>query len=79
MTTIYRLNANDLSPNIINSIREAFKGKTIDIIVMETTDETEYLLSNPANVNSIFQSISELEQGQGTLFTVEELQAKYGS
>lgn len=78
MTTIYRLNVNDLSVDILNSIKEAFKGKTVDIIVTETTDETGYLMANVANANNILQSISELEQGQGTTFTIEELQAKYG-
>jgi len=51
MITIYRLNVNELSTEIINSIKEAFKGKTIEIIVTEATDETDYLLQSEANKN----------------------------
>ena len=78
MTTIYRVNANDLSVDVINSIKEAFKDKLIDIIVTETPDETSYILSKKANAQLLFESIGELENGRGISFTVEELQAKYG-
>ena len=78
MTTIYRINSNELSVEIINSIKEAFKGKMIDIIVTETPDETTYILNNPANAKLVFESINELEQRKGVSFTLEELQAKYG-
>ena len=77
MTTIYRVNANELSIEVINSIKEAFKDKSIDIIVTETPDETNYVLSNRANAELLFESINELERGQGASFSVEELQAKY--
>jgi len=79
MTTIYRIHASELSVNIINSIKEAFKGKMIDIVVTETPEETAYILSNAANADLLFESINELEKGQGVSFTLEELQAKYGS
>ena len=74
MTTIYRVNANDLSVDVINSIKEAFRDKLIDIIVTETPDETSYILSNQANAQLLFESIDELENGRGISFTVEELQ-----
>jgi hypothetical protein len=79
MTTIYRVNANELSLEVINSIKEVFKDKLIDIIVTETPDETNYILSNKVNAQLLFESIDELESGRGINFTVEELQAKYGA
>jgi hypothetical protein len=78
MITIYRLNVNELSTEILNSIKEAFKGKTVEIIVTEATDETNYLLQSEANKKMLMQSISELEAGEGITLTLNELEAKYG-
>lgn len=41
-------------------------------------DETEYLISSPANKAHLEQSFKDLENGKGITFTVEELQSKYG-
>ena len=49
MTTTYHLNVNELSVELLNSIKAAFKDKTVDITVSESMDETEYLLSSEAN------------------------------
>jgi hypothetical protein len=35
MIAIYRLNVNELSTEILNPIKEAFKGKTVEITVTE--------------------------------------------
>ncbi|CAN5428389.1 hypothetical protein BH10BAC3_BH10BAC3_31590 [soil metagenome] len=35
MTTTYRLNVNELSTEIIQSIKEAFKGKHIEISISD--------------------------------------------
>ena len=78
MTTIYRLHINELSAEVINSIKAAFKDKTVEIIVTDAVDETEYLLATAANRKHLFDSIKELEEGKGVTFTVEELQEKYG-
>ena len=45
MTTTYQMDVNELTVEIINSIKAAFKNKTINITVSEAMDETEYLLS----------------------------------
>jgi hypothetical protein len=78
MTTIYRLHVNELSVEVINSIKAAFKDKTVEIIVTDSVDETEYLLATGANRKHLFDSMKELEEGKGVTFTVEELQEKYG-
>lgn len=81
MVTTYRLNVDDLSGEILKSIKAAFKGKEIQITVTEANDidETEYLLSSEANKRMIRTSIQELEEGKGVSMTIEELQEKYGN
>ena len=78
MTTTYRMNVNELTIEVLNSIKSAFTGKEIEITVSEAMDETEYLLASPANKEHLLRSIRDLEEGRGITFTVEELQNKYG-
>jgi len=78
MVTIYRLHVNELSEELLDSIRAAFKNKTVEIIVTDTIDETEYLLATEANRKHLFESLKELEEGKGIEFTVQELREKYG-
>lgn len=42
MTTTYRLHVNDLSVELINTIKAAFKDKTVDIIVTDKLDATDH-------------------------------------
>ncbi|MBY0434435.1 MAG: hypothetical protein K2U26_10025 [Cyclobacteriaceae bacterium] len=77
MTTTYKLNANQLSEDILKSIKEAFKDKEIEITVTDAMDETEYLLSTEANREHLYRSIEDLERGKGVPMTVAELQEKY--
>ena len=78
MNITYRLHVNELSEELLNSIKAAFKDKTVEIIITDEMDETEYLLSTEANRKHLFDSIKELEEGKAVTFTVEELQEKYG-
>ena len=78
MTATYTMQAEELTIDILQSIKEAFKGKTVDIVVSESMDETEYLLSSPANRDSLMKSIKEIEEGKGIAFTIEELKERYG-
>ena len=77
MTTTYKLNANQLSEDILKSIKEAFKDKEIEITVTDVIDETEHLLSTEANKKHLYKSIEELEAGEGFPLTLAELQEKY--
>ncbi len=79
MTTTYHLNVNELSVELLNSIKAAFKDKNIDITVSETRDETEYLLSSEANKTMLMESMRQLEEGKGVNFSMEEFQKKYGA
>ncbi|MCX8491702.1 MAG: hypothetical protein ORN54_11600 [Cyclobacteriaceae bacterium] len=51
MTTTYKLNANQLSEDIIQSIKDAFPNKEIEIAGSDAMTETDYLLSTENNKN----------------------------
>jgi hypothetical protein len=76
MITTYRLNEEELSDEIIDSIKKTFKGKEIEIIVSEVVDDTEYLLSTDSNKKYIYKSIEDLEKGKGIPMTLAQLQEK---
>ncbi|MDQ3683526.1 MAG: hypothetical protein M3352_10730 [Bacteroidota bacterium] len=77
MKTSFRLNEKELTDDIINIIRTAFKNKEIEITVSDFLDETEYLLSTDANKKHLQKSIADIENGEGITFTLNELQEKY--
>lgn len=77
MTTPYKLNAKELSETVIKSIKEAFKGKDIEITVTDNIEETEYLLSTEANKSHLYQALEDIDQGKSILMTLAELKEKY--
>ena len=40
MTTVYRIHTNELTEDFLNSIRSAFKDRTIEVIVSDELKET---------------------------------------
>jgi antitoxin YefM len=74
MYTIYRLNADELSVDFIESLQRLFPHKSIEIAVCEAdaedTGETAYLLSDPANRARLLEAIDNVKQ-QRNLVTVE--------
>jgi antitoxin YefM len=62
MVTVYRTNADDLDDAFVESVRAAFKGKDIEIVVTEH-DETEYLLSSRANREKLLSAVQDIEAG----------------
>ena len=72
MDTTYRLNTSELGISFINSVKNAYPDQDVEIFVKEQ-DETEYLLSSPANREHLEKSIKEVEQGKIISFdTVED-------
>jgi len=77
MQVAYRVNANDLDINFLESIKKLFKEKQIyiNISIDKEQDETEYLLSNPANASRLLKSINNIENHKDKLIykTLEDL------
>lgn len=69
MEAIYKLKANEVSTNLIDTIKTLFKGKEITITVSSEPDETTYLTMNPANKKHLMESIA---QEPSVRFTPEE-------
>lgn len=61
MITIYRLNADELDDNFIESLRAIFKHKQIEIAVSEF-DETEYLKRSAVNQKCLLDAIDDVEK-----------------
>lgn len=79
MITTYRLHVSELSPALLDSIKVAFSGKTVEITVTDAVDETAYLLANEANKEHIRRSVKQLEEGEGIELSVREFLEKYGT
>ena len=80
MSVTYNLHTDELTDNVMESIKAAFQdSKSIDITVSESMDETEYLMATKANREHLESSLRDLEEGKGITFTIEEFQKKYGN
>ncbi len=77
MTATYQMDVDELILELISSIKSVFKNKTINITVTEAFDETEYLLSSPANKAHLEKSIKDIVDGKGIIMSVEELYKKF--
>lgn len=74
MYTVYHLSsAQEISPDILEAIKVAFKSKPITITVEEELDTTAYLMSSPANKAVLDKSIQQLENGEGIMVKFEDL------
>ena len=66
MYSTYRLKVEDLNTDFLESLKLLFKNKTIEIAVCEAdqaeTDETAYLLHNPANRKRLLEAIENVAQ-----------------
>ena len=72
-TTFHFSSAQEVTPDILDAIKAAFKSKPISITVEEELDTTAYLISKPANKAAIDESIKQLENGEGIFVKFEDL------
>jgi len=60
MQISYRLNANELDNNFLESLKAAFQDKEMEIIISEN-DETTFLLHNPANRQRLLTAVENIQ------------------
>lgn len=61
MYTSFHLSTNELNEEFLKKLKTMFKSKRISITVEEEMDETEYLLSTPANRKHLQESLASKE------------------
>ena len=59
MEAIYKLKANEINSNLMDTIKKLFSNKEITITITTGYDETTYLTMNPANEKHLMESIAE--------------------
>ena len=59
MEAIYKLKANEINPNLMETIKKLFSGKEITITITTEPDETEYLTAYPANKKHLLESMAQ--------------------
>ncbi len=66
MTATYRLSADQINTNIIDSIKATFGNNEIELIV-HTLDETDHLLSTKANREHLFEALKRSGDSQNVV------------
>ncbi len=61
--TYHFKSAADISTDMLEAIKTAFKGKSVVITIEEEQDETAFLSSNPANRDMLKRSIEQDRNG----------------
>ena len=61
MELTYRLNANELNEDFINTIKKLYKGKDLEVTVQVKEDETEYLLKSDANRLQLLKAVKDVK------------------
>ena len=64
MYTAFHVKASELDESFLKALRMIFKSKNISIIIEEEQDETEYLLSSPANRKALEKSLKNAQKGK---------------
>ena len=80
METVFKLKAAELDSGFIDSVKNLFKDREIEISIKTILDETEFLFNNPANKKHLLDALKEVKKNKNLVrFTgkeVEELQEK---
>ena len=63
MYSTYTLYTDELTPQFISVLQQAYPNKKIEIVVQEAQDETEYLLKDPQLLNAV----EDIKQGKNLI------------
>lgn len=63
-TTYHFQSAADITIDVLNAIKTAFKEKPIVLTIEEEVDETAFLMANPANKAMLLKSIAQDKNGE---------------
>jgi antitoxin YefM len=75
METIFRLKATELDQRFIESVKNLFKDREIEISIKPTLDETEFLLNSPANTKALLEAVKEVKKNKNLIrFTGKEFE-----
>ncbi len=66
-TTYHLTSAQEITTDVIEAIKTAFKSKPIKLTIEVEDDETAYLLGNSANKEMLIKSIEQDKKGQSVL------------
>jgi len=63
MVATYRLRADEITGSLLETIRNNYRDKEIEITIQEVEDETAYLLKSEANRRHLLRGIEEIQSG----------------
>lgn len=72
-STYHLASADELTNDIIDAIKTAFKSKPISITIQEEMDTTAYLMSSPANKAMLDKSLEQARNGEFIELQPEQL------
>lgn len=78
MSTTYHLNTSELDENFLNAIKSQYKDSNLTITIEKEMDETEYLMSNPANKKHLLNAIENVKKGNVVEVDIDDFAKKHG-
>ncbi|WP_037302440.1 hypothetical protein [Runella limosa] len=73
MTTTIELRAEELDYQFFKGLKSMYKNRKIRLTIDSEMDETDYLLSTPANRNALEKSLEEARKGEKIVIELGEL------
>jgi antitoxin YefM len=78
METVFRLKAKELDSSFIDTLKNLFKDREIEITIKPTQDETEFLFKTPANKKELLEAIKEVKKNENLIrFSGKEFEELY--